>query len=79
MDNVITNLELKKDTALASSRNLALNLIRVIDAVTKGKGNDTDREKEEIYESLRVQLFLKYAMIDFESHSQSIHKLGKLK
>ena len=78
-DSVITNLELKKDTAKAVSENLALNIVAAVNALQKGRGLDKERNDLEENSGLRNQLFLKYCMIDYEGKMQQVNRLSKLK
>jgi hypothetical protein len=67
MDSVVTVAKIKADTAKSVSKNLAINSISAFNTVLEGKGEaGLNAKLEKKYATMRLKLFMKYSMIDYE-------------
>jgi hypothetical protein len=67
MDTVVTVAKMKADIAKSVAKNLAVNSIEALGSILEGKKDSgLDAKLEKRYAAMRLKLFLKYTMIDYE-------------
>lgn len=75
MDSIVTVAKVRAEVARSVAKNLAVNTVEALGAMLDGRGDSgLDSKMKRRYDTMRLKLFLKYAMVDHEILLSRAHR-----